>query len=171
VQLLTSSIQIDLGGIGKGFAVDRMAELLREWSIDIALISGGYSSVLALDAPPDTKGWPVTFSNPDNSEAKLALLYLQGRAVGASGLQKGWHIIDTRSGRPAETKIAVWSLAPDAATADALSTAFMVMSPDEIKKYCSSHLDVQAMVILQGEKKELQRGQILRFGRWEEDGV
>lgn len=179
VELLTSQVQIDLGGIGKGFAVDRMAELLREWSIDVALISGGYSSVLALNAPPDTirrvasqqEGWPVTLSNPHNRKQTLARLYLQGRAVGASGLQKGLHIIDPRTARPAKGKIAAWACATDAATVDALSTAFMVMSPDEIGKYCSHHPDVQAMVILQGEEKELQKGQILRFGRWEEDVV
>lgn len=171
VELLTSPVQIDLGGIGKGYAVDRMAELLREWSIDIALISGGYSSVLALDAPPDTKGWPVTLSNPANHKQVLAYLYLQGRAVGASGLQKGLHIIDPRKNRSAEGKIAAWACTSDAATVDALSTAFMVMSPDEIEKYCSLHPDVQAMVILQGEEKELQKGQILRFGRWEEETI
>lgn len=177
VELLTSPVRIDLGGIGKGFAVDRMAELLREWSIDAALISGGYSSVLALDAPPETKGWPVTLSNPPRRFASqtrssggkqtLACLYLQGRSVSASGLQKGLHIIDPRTARPVEGKIAAWSCASDAATADALSTAFMVMSPDEIKQYCLRHPDVQAMVIMQGKKKELQKGQILQFGSWE----
>jgi len=166
VELLTSPIQINLGGIGKGFAVDRMAELLREWSIDTTLISGGYSSVLALDAPPETKGWPVTLSYPLRQKKTLVKLNLANRTLGGSGLQKGRHIIDPRSGRPAEAKIAAWSSAPDAATADALSTAFMVMSPDEIKKYCSRHLDVQAMIILQDEGKEPQGQKILQFGSW-----
>jgi len=53
IELLTAGVQVDLGGIGKGYAVDKMAELLREWSIDTALISGGYSSVRALDGPAD----------------------------------------------------------------------------------------------------------------------
>jgi len=52
VKLSANPVHVDLGGIGKGYAVDRVAELLRDWSIDVALISGGYSSVLALDAPP-----------------------------------------------------------------------------------------------------------------------
>jgi len=171
VQLLASPVQIDLGGVGKGFAVDRMAELLREWSIDVALISGGYSSVLTLDAPPETKGWPVTLSNPHNRKQTLACLYLQRSAVGASGLQKGLHIIDPRTGRPAEGKIAAWACTSDATTVDALSTAFMVMSPDEISKFCSRRPDVQAMVILQDEKKEQRKEKILQFGRWEEETV
>jgi thiamine biosynthesis lipoprotein len=185
VQLLTSPVQIDIGGIGKGYAVDRMAELLREWSIETALISGGYSSVLALDAPPDSKGWLVTLSNPNNLKQTLARLYLQRRAVGASGLQKGRHIIDPRTARPVQSKLALatarpsprraaWACADDsldcardrAATADALSTAFMIMNPNEIKQYCSRHPEVQALVILQEEEKQPQREKILRFGQW-----
>ncbi len=179
IQLSTSPVQIDLGGIGKGYAVDRMAELLREWSIDIALICGGYSSILALDAPDNTKGWPVTLSNPprrfaptasfakQNGGGKqtLAYLYLQNRAVGASGLQKGQHIIDPRTGRPVQGKIAAWACADDASTIDALSTSFMVMSPDEIEQYCSGHPQVQALVILP-EEKQPQREKILHFGQW-----
>ncbi len=165
VELLTSPVQIDLGGIGKGFAVDRMAELLREWSIDTALISGGYSSVLALNALPETKGWPVTLSNPNNRKQTLSRLYLQRRAVGASGLQKGLHIIDPRTNRPAKGKIAAWACATDAATVDALSTAFMVMSPEEIEQYCLAHPEVRALVILP-EEKQPQREKILWFGQW-----
>jgi len=164
VRLLAAPIQIDLGGIGKGFAVDRMAELLREWSIETALISGGYSSVLALDAPVDTKGWPLTLSNPDNRKQILARPYLQGRALSGSGLQKGQHIIEPRTAQPVKGKCAAWASAPDAATADALSTAFMVMSPDEIRQYCLRHPDVLAMIMLESEGKDAQKDKILHFG-------
>jgi len=164
VRLLAAPIQIDLGGIGKGFAVDRAAVLLREWSINVALISGGYSSVLALDAPVDTKGWPLTLSNPDNRKQILARPCLQGRALSGSGLQKGQHIIDPRTAQPVKGKRAAWASAPDAATTDALSTAFMVMGPDEIRQYCSRHLDVSAMIMLEGEGKDPQKNQILHFG-------
>ena len=166
VRLLAAPIQIDLGGIGKGFAVDRMAELLREWSIETALISGGYSSVLALDAPVDTKGWPLTLSNPDNRKQILARPCLQGRAMSGSGLQKGQHIIDPRTSKPAHGKHAAWASASDAATADALSTAFMVMSPEEIEQYCLHHPEVQAMVIIKGQATE--KDEILHFGPWNE---
>jgi len=178
VELLTSPVQIDLGGIGKGYAVDQMAELLRDWSIDTALINGGFSSVLALDAPASTKGWPVTLSNPPRRFASqtrssggkqtLAYLYLQGRAVSGSGLQKGPHIIDPRTGKPVESKRAAWACAADAATADALSTAFMVMTPEQIKQYCSQHPQVLAMIILKGRDQQTQKDKILRFGPWKE---
>ncbi|MHC4463872.1 MAG: FAD:protein FMN transferase, partial [Planctomycetota bacterium] len=166
VELLTAPLQVDLGGIGKGYAVDRVAELLRDWSIDTALISGGYSSVLALDAPAGTRGWPLTLSDPDNRKKILARPYLKHRALSGSGLQKGGHIIDPRTARPVRGKRAAWACAPDAATADALSTAFMVMTADEIKKYCLRHPDVQAMLILEGVGKDAQKDKILRFGPW-----
>jgi thiamine biosynthesis lipoprotein len=158
VELLSGNVQIDLGGIGKGYALDRMAELLRDWSIDTALLHGGYSSVLALDTPPKTKGWPVTISKPSNHKKIISILHLHNLALSSSSLERGPHIIDPRMAKPVEGKIAAWACAPDAATADALSTAFMVMSTNQIKKFCSHHPQVQAMVMLKG------RNRLLHFG-------
>ena len=165
VQLSVSPVQVDLGGIGKGYAVDRVAELLRDWSIEIALVSGGYSSVLALEGPSKTKGWPLTLSNPGDHKQILARPFLEGRALSGSGLQKGGHIIDPRTVQPVRGRLAAWSSASNAATADALSTAFMIMSPDEIRKYCLSHPDVLALIMLEGEG---EKEKILRFGSWKE---
>ncbi len=169
VQLLAAPVLVDLGGVGKGYAVDRVAELLREWSIDVALISGGYSSVLALDAPPGTEGWPLTLSNPDNHKQILARSRLQNRALSGSGVQKGQHIIDPRTGRPVKGKRAAWSSAPDAATADALSTAFMIMSQDEIERYCSEHPSALAMIIIENGHKEGRKENIRHIGSWAKD--
>jgi thiamine biosynthesis lipoprotein len=188
IMLSASPMQIDLGGIGKGYAVDRVAELLREWSIDVALISGGYSSVLALDAPvsrvsrprisgrmPATheaklaspqKGWPLTMTNPSGSREILARPFLKNGALSGSGVQKGGHIIDPRTARAVKGRRAAWTYAPDAATADALSTAFMIMDLDEIKRYCGKHPETLAMVIIKEEGEE-PRQKILRFGAWE----
>jgi thiamine biosynthesis lipoprotein len=173
VKLLSSPMQIDLGGIGKGYALDRMAELLREWDIQTALIHGGFSSILALDRPPGTKGWPLTLSRPSPAEKvrkTIARIDLEKRAVGGSGLQKGQHIIDPRTAKPVEDKRAAWAFASDAATADALSTAFMVMSPGEIEQYCSRHPKVLAMVVLKQADRRSVKDKILRFGPWDEVG-
>jgi len=161
VKLSAGGVQIDLGGIGKGYAVDRIAELLRDYELDVALISGGYSSVLALDAPPGKKGWPLTMTDPAGSREILVRPFLHNAALSGSGVQKGGHIIDPRTAEPVEGRLAAWSSALDAATADALSTAFMIMGIDEIKKYCSMHPDIMAMIILDQQK-------ILRFGPWDE---
>ena len=167
IWLSVSPIQIDLGGVGKGYAVDKMAEMLREWSIDTALISGGFSSVLAMDAPPDTKGWPLSLSNPSNRKQIITKAYLENRAIASSGVKKGGHIISPRTGRPVEGKVASWSSAPTAAVADALSTAFMIMDLEEIEKYCKDHPNHDAMIILD-DKEDKEPQTVKRYGNWSE---
>ena len=171
VELLRDKVQIDLGGIGKGYAIDKMAELLGDWSIEVVLIHGGYSSALAVGSPPGTKGWPVTLSNPRNLKQTLASLFLKNQALSGSGVQKGRHIIDPRTAQPVEGISAAWACAVDAATADALSTAFMVMSPDEVRQYCSRRSDVLAMLILHEETKKKQKEKILHFGKWKKSSL
>ncbi len=168
IELSISPVLVDLGGIGKGYAVDKVAELLREWSIEAVLISGGYSSVLALEGPAKTKGWPLTISNPEDHKQIIARLCLEGRAISGSGLQKGRHIIDPRTVQPVKGKLAAWASASDAATTDALSTAFMIMSPDEIEQYCLSNPDVLALVMMESDGEDKQKQKILRFGPWKE---
>ena len=155
IEVMTDNIQIDLGAVGKGYAVDKIAELLREWDINKVLINGGSSSILALDAPDKLPGWPVTLSAP--GVGVVTKIHLKNRALSGSGLQKGRHIMDVRTGRPVENKLAAWVCVKDAA-ADALSTAFMVMDIADIERYCRQHTDVQAKILLSGEKKPLSYG-------------
>jgi thiamine biosynthesis lipoprotein len=169
IRLAASPVLIDLGGIGKGYAVDCVARLLREWSIETALISGGYSSVLALEAPPGTDGWPLTLSDPLDHRRILARPHLRNGALGGSGVQKGGHIISPRTGKAVQGKRAAWSAAPDATTADALSTAFMIMESEEIRQYCSLHADRKAMVMLLEKDEATQKDKIMRFGSWRQD--
>ena len=165
VALTASPVRVDLGAVGKGYAVDRMAEMLREWSIDRALIHGGFSSVLALDAPQGKAGWLVTLSHPNDRSHTLARVPLQGVSVSGSGVEKGRHIIDLRTGEPAEGKIATWSIAPDAARADAISTAFMVMTLNEVSDYCAEHQQVRGLLIMQGDSGDSAE-QVVPVGRW-----
>ncbi len=155
VTFTDSAVKIDLGGFAKGYAVEKMAQLLKDWDISSAFINAGSSSVLALDPPSDTKGWPVTITSLSTNK-QLELLHLTNRALSGSALTQGPHIIDPRSGRPVTDKLAAWSLTKDPASADALSTAFMVMSPDEIKTYCSNHPDTSAII-------ETKNAKTLRF--------
>jgi thiamine biosynthesis lipoprotein len=167
VALTNSPVRIDLGAVGKGYAVDRMAEMLREWSIGRALIHGGFSSVLALDGPQGMAGWPVTLSHPKNRRQTLVRIQLEGVSVSGSGVEQGRHIVDPRTGEPAEGKIATWSIAPDAARADAISTAFMVMTPDEVSDYCLEHQEVRGLLIMRGDARDSAEP-VMPVGRWNE---
>ena len=68
---------------------------------------------------------------------------------------------------PAQGKIATWSIAPDAARADALSTAFMVMTPEEVRDYCADHPQVRALLILHGDEPGSAE-QIVTAGQWKQ---
>jgi thiamine biosynthesis lipoprotein len=166
VQLDMAPLTVDLGAIGKGYAVDKMAELLGQWSIHNVLISGGSSSVLAVGCPPETKGWPLTISDPTDRNKTLVQLCVTNLALSGSGLEIGRHIIDPRTAEPTDCKIAAWACSPDAATADALSTAFMVMSAEDIENLCKKNSDICAMFIPKDKKKNTPLEPV-RSGNWQ----
>jgi len=142
---------LDLGGIGKGYAVDRMAQLLEEWEIPRALVHGGYSSVLALEPPPEQDGWPLTLRAPGRGGV-LARIRARQKAFSASGVRKGDHILDPRTGLAAHGRLAAWVAVSRedegaAAVADALSTAFMIQPAEEVAGLCSRNPGLEAWIV------------------------
>ena len=122
-------LEFDLGAIGKGFALDRMAEVLREWSCPAFLLVAGGSSILAGDAPAGTTGWSCGLGD-DHSPRRY---WLKNASLSGSGLAvKGKHILDPRTGQPARRQHRAWALCDTAAESDALSTACMVLDEAEI---------------------------------------
>jgi len=165
VRATTDGVQVDLGGIGKGYAVDLMAELLEEWELRRALVHGGFSSVLALEAPVGLDGWPLTLSDPAVPSRVLTRLSMRQAALSASGVRKGDHIVDPRTGEPVRGRLAAWAALPrperagveapgnqgprlaPGAVADALTTAFMLLSGEEIAAICERSPGLEAWVL------------------------
>jgi thiamine biosynthesis lipoprotein len=178
VRATRNGVRLDLGGIGKGYAVDRMANVLEEWGLDLALVNGGFSSVLALEPPAGRDGWPLTLSDPGSPSRVLARLSARHTALGASGVRKGHHIVDPRAGGPAHGRVAAWAAAPRpeetgaeegprpavAAVADALATAFMLMSPDSIEGLCERYPGLEAWILPEPAGDSREETRLLHFG-------
>ncbi len=148
-------LELDLGGIGKGWALDGVKAVLGDWDIDNAMAHAGTSSVLAWGAGPDPQrsGWPVRLSCRAAEPSFSRTIRLLDRALSGSGLEvKGPHILDPRAGRRASGKLMAWASAPSAAVADALSTAFFVMEQTAIGRFCRDHPEIWAVVITARKK-------------------
>jgi len=126
---LSGRLDFDLGAIGKGFALDRMAELIRDWDCSSFLLVAGGSSILAGDPPPGASGWSCGLGEDD---APHRLLITNASLSGSGLAVKGSHIFDPRTGLSAPRQARAWVLADTAAESDALSTACMVLSEPEL---------------------------------------
>jgi thiamine biosynthesis lipoprotein len=150
-------LEINLGSIGKGYALDRAAEQLgRDWDLHCGMLHGGHSSVYAMGtAPGDPRGWPIGVTHPSDPDLRLGMLWLRDRAMGTSAAtfrhleyqgKKLSHILDPRTGWPAEKLASASVLAPTAAEADALATAFYVLGVEKAREYCEAHPQVGAVL-------------------------
>ncbi len=146
-------LDLDLGAIGKGYAVDSAMDVLEDWGITNTLVHAGTSTALAVGPGPDPRsrrpGWPVGISSPFLCPGAPRVVRLRDRALSGSGTEvKGAHIIDPRTGLPARRRPATFVSHPSAAVSDALSTAFFVMRPPKIAAYAASRPEAWALVIL-----------------------
>jgi FAD:protein FMN transferase len=150
-------VEIDLGGIAKGYAVDRVAALLRERPVAAALISAGGSSVFALGTPPGREAWEVAIEDPVTRGKTAHTVHLKDRALSVSGsAEKSFeaggvtysHIMDPRSGWPVQGVLSVAVLAPSAMAGDALDNALFVLGPEGSRAYLQRLVGVEAVFFL-----------------------
>ena len=145
-------LAFDLGAIGKGFALDRLARELAEWECPSFLLIVGGSSILAGAPPPDRPGWSIGLGDAD-SEPRLLL---QHTSLSGSGIAvQGRHILDPRTRQPARRRDRAWAQAHAAATSDALSTAFMVLTEPEIIHLLQGHPEWRAYLNEAGHWQQL----------------
>ncbi|MEX2302416.1 MAG: 30S ribosome-binding factor RbfA [Bryobacterales bacterium] len=131
-----SGMELDPGGIGKGYAVDKMAGVLDRFGIESAMISAGTSSMYAVGAPPgEPRGWRVGIRDPKDAERTAAEVYLNNESMSTSGSYEKFfevdgklysHIMDPRTGMPAEGVLSVSVISPRTLDSEAWATAFFV---------------------------------------------
>ena len=135
IKFAQEDVKIDLGAIGKGYAVDRAVENLREAGVESALIHGGTSTIYAIGTQPGGKPWSIGISDPATHEAmrtidlcdsSLSVSAPHGRLFIKDNREYG-HVIDPRTGQPTKKTALAFVWGPTATLSDALSTALLVM--------------------------------------------
>ncbi|MBI4556443.1 MAG: FAD:protein FMN transferase [Candidatus Hydrogenedentes bacterium] len=148
-------VSLDFGGIGKGMALDKAADVLRKNGISNALLNAGTSSVLGIGAPPGENGWTVRIRHPRRTNDIIATVVIKDESLSTSGCygqqmvvdgEVICHILDPRTGKPITGMLTASAIARTATETDALSTAFMVLGPEGTREYCKQHKDVRAIL-------------------------
>src|SRR5205823_2937824 len=160
VRFRRSGIEVNLGSIGKGYAIDRAVEVLDRRGVRAALLHAGGSSVRAVGSQPgEERGWPVGIRHPWEEDRRIAIVQLRDRALGTSAAtyqhfeynkRRLGHLLDPRTGRPADGIASATALAPTAAEADALATAFFILGVEKTRLYCAAHPAIGAVVLPDG---------------------
>jgi thiamine biosynthesis lipoprotein len=155
-------VELDLGGIAKGYAVDRVVRLLRRREIAAALISAGGSTIYGLGAPPGRDGWDVMIQDPIEPRKTALTVQLKDRALSVAGSSEKFfeaggvrysHIMDPRTGRPVQGVLSVAVLASSGTAGDALDDAFFVLGPERSRAYLKQLPDTEAFFFLPDPKR------------------
>jgi FAD:protein FMN transferase len=163
-------VELDLGGVGKGYAVDRVVALLRQRGIASALVNLGGSSVYGLGAPPGRTAWDVGIQDPTHPSRVALTLPLRDRALSVSGGSERFfekdgvtytHIMDPRTGRPVRGLLSVAVLSEHATDGDALDDVFFVQGPDAARGTLARLPSTQALFFVPGPGR---RWTLVRLG-------
>jgi len=160
VRFAREGVMLDLGAIGKGYAVERVAEVLSEAGVTRALVHGGTSTVQAIGQPPGEEFWKIAIETPSPTSGTaptlLATVPLKDEAMSVSGVwgnsfQVGGrtfgHIIDPRTGEPAQGTVLAAVVLPSATETDALSTALLTLGSAGHERIASLRPGMRTLVV------------------------
>lgn len=135
VRFTREGVELDPGGIGKGYAVDKMVEVLKENGITSALITAGGSSIYGLGTPNNDVGWEVKIRDPKHPDRTVEQVYLRNQSMSTSGSYEKFfeaegkvysHIMDPRTGYPAKGMLAVSVVSDKTLDSEAWTKPFFV---------------------------------------------
>lgn len=154
-------VEMDPGGIGKGYAVDRMVEVLKRNGVASGLISAGRSSIYALGTPPqESRGWKVSIPHPRDPRRNVAEYFLKDESLSTSGTAERFfvaggvtysHIMDPRSGMPARGMLSVSVLAPKTIDSEAWTKPYFIHGRD----WAARHKPKEYRVFLCEDRTEI----------------
>ena len=157
VQFDRPGVELDLGGIGKGYAVDRVVHLLRRQGIASALVNLGGSSVYGLGAPPGREAWEIGIQDPTNPAKTALAVTLRDRALSVSGGHARFfeedgvtyaHVMDPRAGKPVQGILSVAVLTRSATDGDALDNVLFVQGLDRARLFLERYPSAEALLFL-----------------------
>ena len=147
---MPEDVEIDFGGIAKGYTSDSVAQILEEYGIKSAKLNLG-GNVQTVGAKPDGSKWRIAIKSPYGTESYLGVISVENMAVITSGGYERYfeedgniyhHIIDPKTGRPAENGlVSVTIVSENGALADGLSTSLYVMGKNDAIAYWKAHYD------------------------------
>jgi thiamine biosynthesis lipoprotein len=138
VRFAKRGVELDPGGIGKGYAVDRIAQILKDQGVQHALVSGGGSSVYAIGAPPNEPGWKMDIKNPRDPSKPVASVVLKDESMSTSGSYEKFfraegklfsHIMDPRTGFPAQGMLSTSVITPKTIDSEAWAKPYYILGP------------------------------------------
>ena len=160
VRFSRPGVSLDLGAIGKGYAIDRAVEILREAGVASALLHGGTSTTAAIGAPPDAAAWNIAVDLPasdaSSSPTRLAVVPLRDESLSVSAVwgrsfQSGdelfGHVIDPRTGQSVQAALLAALVLPSATESDALSTALLLNGPAGLFSIAGTRPTAKALVV------------------------
>ncbi len=144
VRFRKPGVNLDPGGIGKGYAVDRMADILKRDGIKSALISAASSSIYAIGAPPGEQGWKIAIKNPKDSSRPAATVWLKDESMSTSGNYEKFfyaegkmysHIMDPRTGYPATGMLSTSVITPKCIDSEAWAKPYYILGREWTAKH------------------------------------
>jgi thiamine biosynthesis lipoprotein len=154
IHFAVEGMELDLGGIGKGYAVDHVITLLRNAGVQRAMVDAGSSTLYALGAPPGKNGWAVRVPQPGDRSRTISTVLLRDESLSTSGSYEKFfqlngrtycHIMDPRTGAPVEGMLQTTVIAADGTTTEALSKPMFVLGTDQGAKFLAEFPHVSGL--------------------------